>query len=154
MEMILLLVVFAGLIFFMFRSNRKRQRQQAELQASLKPGTEVMTSAGIYGTITRVDSEENKVWLESTPGTTVVIHPQAIGRVITAPEDTEPEADATEAITAKDTDTDSATTASAATAAPTGEPAFGERVDEPVETTDTDAETTAASDSDSESPKA
>lgn len=131
--MILLLVVFAGLIFFMFRSNRKRQKQQAELQESLKPGTEIMTSAGFYGTIIRVDTAENKVWIESTPGTILVIHPQAIGRVIP------PTATAADEVSQPiETTSEEATTA-----VDTGKPAFGERVENEDEPATAETDTTA-----------
>lgn len=126
-SMIILLVIFVGMIFFMFRSNKKRQQQAAELQASLKPGTKVMTSAGIFGTVTRVDTTENKVWIESTPGTVFVVHSQSISQVM--PEAT-PESVPTDTATAAEETVE--TTTSDATEAETklgAEPEFGERLD-------------------------
>lgn len=63
---LIFLVVIFGMLFLMMNRNRKQQRQQAELRNSLAPGDEVMTSSGMYGTVTSVDG--NVVTIESTPG--------------------------------------------------------------------------------------
>lgn len=75
-----IIVVIVGL---MFRNGRKRQRDQAALASGLKPGAEVMTSFGVYGTIVSIDEEENKVVLQTGPGSELTIHRQAVGRVVT-----------------------------------------------------------------------
>jgi preprotein translocase subunit YajC len=43
--------------------QRKRQRQQAELQAAIGVGDEVITSSGVYGFITGLE-DDDKFWLE------------------------------------------------------------------------------------------
>jgi preprotein translocase subunit YajC len=105
---IIMLVVLAVLIFFMFRNSRKRQADQRNLQSKVVPGAKVMTNFGVFGTILSIDEEENQVELESTPGTVLTVHRQTIARVVDAAE----EAPAT------------------STAAVEGEPEFGQRVDD------------------------
>ena len=108
---IIMLVVLAVLIFFMFRNSRKRQQEMhdaRELQAKVVAGAKVMTNFGVFGTILSIDEEENQVELESTPGTVLTVHRQTIARVVDAAE----EAPAT------------------STAAVAGEPEFGQRVDD------------------------
>lgn len=105
---IIMLVVLAVLIFFMFRNSRKRQHDARELQAKVVAGAKVMTNFGVFGTILSIDEEENQVELESTPGTVLTVHRQTIARVVDAAE----EAPAT------------------STAAVEGEPEFGQRVDD------------------------
>ncbi len=59
---ILLLIPFA-LYFFMIRPQRRRMREQQELQRSISVGDEVVTTSGIYGTITGEDGDQ-RFWLE------------------------------------------------------------------------------------------
>lgn len=105
---IIMLAVLAVLIFFMFRNSRKRQHEMRDLQSKVVPGAKVMTNFGVFGTILAIDDEENRVELESNPGTVLTVHRQTIARVI----------DAVEAPVA------------GATPVVEGEPEFGERVDE------------------------
>lgn len=88
--------VLVVLVLFMFRNGRKRQRDQQSLAESLKPGAEVMTTFGVYGTIESVDEAENKLVLRTGPTSELTIHRQAVGRVVTPPVGTdEPESAAT-----------------------------------------------------------
>jgi preprotein translocase subunit YajC len=77
-----LIVVFGALLAFMFYNNRKRQKQQQDLQAKMQPGTEVMTSFGLFGVLRSVDEETNVAEVESTPGTIVRVHRQTLTRVV------------------------------------------------------------------------
>jgi preprotein translocase subunit YajC len=99
---LIMLAVLAMLVFFMFRNSRKRQKDQAALQATMVPGAEVMTNFGMYGTIVSMDDEANKVALEISPGVVVEIHRQTIARVV-EPVDAEDEA-AEDAASGDDTD--------------------------------------------------
>lgn len=82
-QTILIIVVVAVLLLFMFRNGRKRQRDQATLASTLKPGAEIMTSGGIFGTIESVDEEENRIVLKTGPNSQLTVHRQAVGRVVT-----------------------------------------------------------------------
>lgn len=106
---IVMLVVLAVLVIFMFRNSRKRSREAQELQSKVAVGAEVMTNFGLFGTVLDMDDEENQVLLETTPGTVLKVHRQTVTRVVT-PSPLAP-ADDDVAIT-------------------TGEPAFGERLDD------------------------
>lgn len=77
-----LVVVFGALLAFMFYNNRKRQKQQQELQAKMQPGSEVMTSFGLFGTLLSVNDETNVAEVETTPGTVVRVHRQTLTRVV------------------------------------------------------------------------
>ena len=59
---ILLLIPFA-LYFFMIRPQRRRVREQQTLQRSIQVGDEVITTSGIFGTITGEDGDD-RFWLE------------------------------------------------------------------------------------------
>ena len=59
---ILLLIPFA-MYFFMIRPQRRRMREQQELQRSIQVGDEVITTSGVYGVITGEDGD-SRFWLE------------------------------------------------------------------------------------------
>ena len=107
-----MLAVLAILVFFMFRNSRKRQREAAELQQKVQVGADVMTNFGVFGTILDIDEENNKVQLETSPGTVLTVHRQVVTRVI------------------DDHDADNGVDESDDTVVQTTEPAYGERVEE------------------------
>jgi preprotein translocase subunit YajC len=122
---IIMLAVLAVLIFFMFRNSRKRQAEAKELQSKVQAGAQVMTNFGVFGKILSIDEEENRVALETSPGTVLTVHRQTIARVV------EPSA------------TDEAPESLGS------EPEFGERVvDEPADSATSTDETPDAKKSD------
>lgn len=68
MELIILFVVLAGLMFFMSQRTRKQQKQQAEFRSQLAPGQEVMTGSGLFGTVVEIDEATDTVTIETGPG--------------------------------------------------------------------------------------
>lgn len=71
MEGLLPLLLMFGLLgvmmYFMTRRQRRAQEQQASLQNSLEIGDRVMTTSGLYGTITDTDNDTT-VTIEIAPG--------------------------------------------------------------------------------------
>ncbi|MGI5272282.1 preprotein translocase subunit YajC [Nonomuraea sp. CA-218870] len=76
--LILLVVVF---YFLLIRPQRKRQQEALQMQNSLTPGTRVMTTTGLFGTVVAVDNED--VILEIAPNIQTRWVKAAIGRVVT-----------------------------------------------------------------------
>ncbi len=74
---VLLVVAF---YFLLIRPQKVRQRQQAEMVAALAPGAQVMTTAGMMGTIAVV--AEDEISLEISPGVFVRMVPAAVAKVI------------------------------------------------------------------------
>jgi preprotein translocase subunit YajC len=62
LTLLFFLIIPVAMYFLMIRPQRKRMRQQAELQSSIGVGDEVVTNSGIYGFVTGV--EDDKFWLE------------------------------------------------------------------------------------------
>ncbi|WP_337062705.1 preprotein translocase subunit YajC [Kineococcus sp. G2] len=79
-QLIFLLLMIA-LLVFMFSRTRKQQRAQAEMQNSVGPGAEVMTTSGTYGTVVDVDGDV--VLLEIAPGVRTRWARRAVARVVT-----------------------------------------------------------------------
>lgn len=104
----LLLILFAGLLVFMFLSSRRRmKKQKAELEQKARetvPGAGVLLQGGLYGTIVEYDAEDldKPAHVEIAPGVVIKVHSQAILRIVdpaagTVTEDEYIEAEETEA---------------------------------------------------------
>jgi preprotein translocase subunit YajC len=76
-------VIIVVIIALMFRNGRKRQQTASQMATGLQPGAEIMTSSGIFGTITAVDEAENKITLRTGPNSELTVHRQAVGRIVT-----------------------------------------------------------------------
>lgn len=74
--LILIALVFVVLIVLPARQRKRVQSQQQELQNSLQPGTPVMTTSGMRGTVARLGDET--VDLEIAPGVVVTFVRRAI----------------------------------------------------------------------------
>ena len=93
MSIVLIVLMLVGLYFLLIRPQQKRMRQQMELIKGLHEGDDVMTSSGIYGTVTEV--EEETVLLEVAEQVEIRVAKSAITRTFTEheePEEEEPEA--------------------------------------------------------------
>lgn len=63
---ILLLLLPLLLLAYLFFSQRRRQTKLKEMQAGLQVGSRVMTTTGLYGTVSHLD--EATVYIEAAPG--------------------------------------------------------------------------------------
>lgn len=78
--LILLAVAFVALIVLPGRQRKKMQAQTQQMQESLKPGAEVMTTSGIHGTVSRLG--DTTVVVEIAPGVPVTFERRAIMQVV------------------------------------------------------------------------
>jgi preprotein translocase subunit YajC len=69
--------------FFILRPQRRRRQEQAALWAGLEPGTEVVTTGGIYGRVTALEDES--IQLEVAPDTVLRVDRRAIARLVPPP---------------------------------------------------------------------
>lgn len=80
----LYLVIFIGLIYLVgIRPQQKRRRELEALLSRLQPGDEVVTVAGIYGTVTEVEEGET-ILLEVAEDTDIRVAKASIARRLTA----------------------------------------------------------------------
>ena len=82
-------LILAAFYLLIIRPARTRQRAAVQLQEQLAPGLEVMTTSGVYGTVTAV--EDGAVAIEVAPGVVIRFAKAAVAQVLT------PEASAAEA---------------------------------------------------------
>jgi preprotein translocase subunit YajC len=70
-----------GLMYLLFiRPQSKRRREAEQMQRTLGTGKKVITIGGLYGTI--VDSDDESVTLEISPGVSARYARQAVARVL------------------------------------------------------------------------
>lgn len=96
---LLILALPLVMMFFLMRSQRRKMAQQQALQRSAQIGDEIMTTAGIFGTIVDEDEDEGTVIVEIAPGTRVKMLRAGISRTVTEDEEYEEYGDADEDVT-------------------------------------------------------
>ncbi len=83
-----LILIAVFLLFFYFLAVRPQKRRQQELQrirASLKPGDQIITVFGMYGTVTEVEDTET-VLIEISEDTEIRIASSAISTIVPDPD--------------------------------------------------------------------
>ncbi len=78
--LLLPLLLLAAFFLLVVRPQRRRQRAIAQTQAMLVPGQEVITTTGLFGTVT--DVAPDFVLLEVAPGVRVKLARAAIAQVV------------------------------------------------------------------------
>jgi preprotein translocase subunit YajC len=73
--------------FFLLRPQQRRAKAQQALVNSVDVGDEIVTTAGIYGTITSIDEDEGTVTVQIAPGVEIHMLRAGIGRLSSEPED-------------------------------------------------------------------
>jgi preprotein translocase subunit YajC len=91
---LVLLAMLGVLYFLLIRPQRQQRQRHGEMLERLKVGDEVITSGGIYGEVTGVDSE--RVMIEIDDDVQVAVAKQAIANVVPPEELVRLEGDAEE----------------------------------------------------------
>jgi preprotein translocase subunit YajC len=74
-------LILLAMYFLMIRPQRKRMRAQQDLQKSVEVGQDVVTTSGVFGTITGEDGP-NRFWLEIDDDVQIRIARAAIQNVV------------------------------------------------------------------------
>jgi preprotein translocase subunit YajC len=85
----LLWIVAIAAIFWLLiiRPASRRQKEIAQVQASIVPGDQVVLTSGIFGTVT--ETADGTLMIEVAPGTIVKVARGAIGSVVRDEEPTD-----------------------------------------------------------------
>ncbi|NLA36463.1 MAG: preprotein translocase subunit YajC [Actinobacteria bacterium] len=81
---ILPLILLVPLFYWMFSQQKKQRRQQADLQSSIEVGDEIVTSGGIYGTVTFIEPDEPIMHVAIDTDVVIRITKTAVGRKVSA----------------------------------------------------------------------
>ena len=80
-----IILLFAGMWFLIIAPQRKRQKQHDKMLTELKTGDEIVTSGGIYGTITNV--KDDRFVVRIADNTKIELSKNSIGSRVTQSED-------------------------------------------------------------------
>lgn len=78
-------LVLVGVLVLLFVSQRRRSRAAQNVQSQLRPGMNVMTTAGLFAEVQTV--EDDQVHLEIAPGIVCRFSRAAVARVLDPPAD-------------------------------------------------------------------
>jgi preprotein translocase subunit YajC len=75
-------LLLMGVVFYflLIRPQNQRRRAQLEMQSDVEVGDEIVTTAGIYGTITDIDDDFGIVTVEVAPNTDIRMARAAIAQ--------------------------------------------------------------------------
>lgn len=77
--MVLIFVVF---YFFLIRPQEKKRKAQEAFISGVKRGEEIVTNSGIYGTITKINENDNSIMLEVSKGVEIKISKISIADIL------------------------------------------------------------------------
>lgn len=84
MQFLPFIVIFAAMYFLIIAPQRKKQKQHQKMITELKSGAEIVTSGGIFGTITNV--KDDRFVLKIAENTKIEISKASVTTVIKQPE--------------------------------------------------------------------
>jgi preprotein translocase subunit YajC len=86
-------LLLMGVVFYflLIRPQNQRRRAQMQMQSDIEVGDDVVTTAGIYGTITDIDDDYGVVTIEVAPNTEIRMSRAAIAQRLVDDEDFEEE---------------------------------------------------------------
>jgi preprotein translocase subunit YajC len=89
------LLLMGGIFYFLLiRPQQRRAKAQQALLRSVEVGDEIVTTAGVFGTVTAIDDVDDVVTVEIAPGTRIRMVRAGIGRVVSDDETVDDELEA------------------------------------------------------------
>jgi preprotein translocase subunit YajC len=84
-------LLLMGVIFYflLIRPQQRRAKAQQALLRSVEVGDDIVTTAGVYGTVTEIDDVDDVITVEIAPGTRVRMVRAGIGRIVEDEEESE-----------------------------------------------------------------
>lgn len=79
LPILVLIIVF---YFFILRPQQKKIKQENEMRNKLRIGDKIVTSAGIFGSVTQIDDSKNVVSIEIAKNVIVTIYKASIAEVL------------------------------------------------------------------------
>jgi preprotein translocase subunit YajC len=86
-------LLLMGVVFYflLIRPQNQRRRAQMQMQSDIQVGDDILTTAGIYGTITDIDDDFGIVTVEVAPNTEIRLARAAIAQRLVDDEEFEGE---------------------------------------------------------------
>jgi preprotein translocase subunit YajC len=71
LPLVILAALFIGLMMFTRRNREKAAQADRTRREKLRPGSQIMTTSGLYGTVVSVNTADDSVLLSIAPGVEV-----------------------------------------------------------------------------------
>lgn len=84
-QILFMVLIFAAMWFLLIAPQRKKQKKHQQMISQLESGTDVITSGGIYGTITNV--KEDRFVLKIADNTKIEIAKSSVATVLSKDSD-------------------------------------------------------------------
>lgn len=75
---IMMVVIFAIMYFFMIRPQNKKQKEIQNFRNNIKPGDDVVTAGGIYGTVKDVNDADLTLTVEIASGVKIKVSKSSV----------------------------------------------------------------------------
>ncbi len=76
-----LLAIVVVFYFLVIRPQQKRMKDQQSMLSQLKKGDRIVTLSGIYGTITKVDTDDSNLIVEIAPEVKIKLKKESVAEV-------------------------------------------------------------------------
>jgi preprotein translocase subunit YajC len=73
-----IVVIFGAMYFVLIRPQRRRAKEQKDLQGALAEGDHVVLNSGIYGYISQIEDDKPYIWFEANTGVEFRINRSAV----------------------------------------------------------------------------
>ena len=73
-----IVAIFGAMYFVLIRPQRRRAKEQKELQSALAEGDHVLLNSGIYGYISQIEEDKPYIWFEANTGMEFRINRSAV----------------------------------------------------------------------------
>ena len=73
-----IVVIFGAMYFVLIRPQRRRAKEQKDLQGALAEGDHVVLNSGIYGYISQIEEDKPYIWFEANTGVEFRINRSAV----------------------------------------------------------------------------
>jgi preprotein translocase subunit YajC len=73
-----IVAIFGAMYFVLIRPQRKRAKEQKDLQSALAEGDHVVLNSGIYGYISQIEDDKPYIWFEANTGVEFRINRSAV----------------------------------------------------------------------------
>ena len=77
-----IIIIFAVFYFLIIRPQSKRAKEEQTMRNSIQIGNKVVTTSGIFGTISEIDNEKGVVSVSLAKDVTVVMYKTSIANVL------------------------------------------------------------------------
>jgi preprotein translocase subunit YajC len=71
LPLVIIVILFGGLLLLNRRTRERAARQDANRRTRLRPGSQVMTTSGLYATVVALNQDDDSALLSIAPGVEV-----------------------------------------------------------------------------------